>query len=242
MPTAEADLLNPRALGILDDLEQLQSDISAQQTSISGELILGASTIPGTYLLPPLAATFKQQYPGIAFEIRIKDSKTIIDAVATNELYLGIVGAKPQSSKVSYETFVEDDLILTAAKENDTDDEISVPDLKSLPFIVREQGSGTRKSTETLLAKEKLNVRQLQICATLGSSAAVKEAIKANLGVSIISRHAIAEELESGKLREIKVAGLTLRRYFYIVTPAKRSLPHQYNAFLRSIRKSAAEV
>jgi DNA-binding transcriptional LysR family regulator len=236
LPTAEADLLNPRAIAILDDLEQLQSDISATQTTVSGDLILGASTIPGTYLLPPLAAKFKQKYPGIAFEIRINDSKSIVDAVAANELYIGIVGAQPQSAKVSYETFVEDDLILAAAKENEVQSKISVSDLKLLPFIVREQGSGTRKSTETLLAQEKLSIRQLQICATLGSSAAVKEAIKANLGVSIISKHAIAEELENGKLKQIEVEGLTLRRYFYIVTPAKRSIPHQYNAFLEDIR------
>lgn len=231
MPTAEADLLNPRALAILDDLEQLRSDISAQKTSVAGELILGASTIPGTYLLPPIAADFKKKYPKIAFEIRINDSKNIIDAVAANELYLGIVGAKPHSSKVSYETFLGDELILAAHGESTVDDQITIAELKKLPFIVREQGSGTRKSTESLLAKEKLTLRQLQICATLGSSAAVKEAIKANLGVSILSRHAIVDELESGKLREIHVDGLNLERSFYIVTPARRSLPHQYDVF-----------
>lgn len=239
MPTTEADLLNPRALAILDDLEQLQFDISAVQTSVTGNLIFGASTIPGTYLLPPLAASFKQKYPGISFEIKIQDSKSIIDAVAANELYIGVVGAKLQSSKVAYETFVEDRLVLAASKENTLPEQISISDLKTLPFVVRELGSGTRKSTETLLAEEKITVRQLQICATLGSSAAVKEAIKANLGLSIISKHAIVAELESGQLREIKVNGLAMKRHFYIVTPAKRSLPHQYDTFLKEIRKKS---
>ncbi|PHR27738.1 MAG: LysR family transcriptional regulator [Desulfotalea sp.] len=237
MPTVEADLLNPRALAILEDLRQLQSDISEVKTAVTGDLILGASTIPGTYLLPPLAAAFKQKYPGIAFEIRIKDSKTIIDAVATNELFIGIVGAKPQSTKVAFETFIEDDLILATAKDNKVAKKISVADIKKLPFIIREEGSGTRKSTEALLATEKLTLRQLQICATLGSSAAVKEAIKADLGVSILSRHAIVEELKSGQLREIEVDGFTMKRFFYIVTPAKRRLPHLYDVFLKSIRK-----
>lgn len=238
MPTAEADLLHPRAMAILSDLEQLKSDISAAQTTVSGELILGASTIPGTYLLPALAARFKEKYPSIAFEIRINDSKATMDSIASNELYLGIVGAKPQSAKVAYEPFVEDHLILAASSDNSTPAKISIDDLKDLPFIVREQGSGTRKSTELLLAKEKVTIKQMQICATLGSSAAVKEAVKANLGVSVISRHAIIEELESGQVREIEVEGLNMRRYFYIVTPAKRSLPHQYAAFLSEIRKN----
>ncbi|WP_256374277.1 selenium metabolism-associated LysR family transcriptional regulator [Desulforhopalus sp. IMCC35007] len=237
LPTPEADLLNPRALAILDDLQQLQYDIVAARTSISGDLILGASTIPGTYLIPHFAASFKKKYPAISFEVRIKDSKKIIDAVARNELYLGIVGAMPQTSKVAHEPFVEDDLVLAASKDYGGAAEITIAGIKTLPLIVREQGSGTRKSTELLLANEKVNLRQLSICATLGSSAAVKEAIKANLGVSIISRHAIAEDLKNGELKEITVEGLTMKRHFYIVTPAKRSLPHQYNIFLQNIRQ-----
>ncbi|MGB3224853.1 MAG: LysR family transcriptional regulator [Desulforhopalus sp.] len=65
LPTAEAEILSPRALPILEDLQSLREEISASRESISGELIIGSGTIPGTYILPELAASFKKDFPGI---------------------------------------------------------------------------------------------------------------------------------------------------------------------------------
>jgi DNA-binding transcriptional LysR family regulator len=228
LPTAEAEILYPRALAILEDLQMLESEIAASRDRVSGELIIGASTIPGAYILPGLAASFKKEYPEISFEIRINDSAKIVEAVAGNELLLGVVGAKITTAKLQYQPFAEDELILAAAASNPVAGQITIKELSELPFIVRERGSGTRKSTESLLAQQQHTLNNLNICATLGSSAAVKEAIKANLGVSVISRHAIQDELLSGKIREIQIPGLTMKRNFYIVTPAKRTLPNHY--------------
>ena len=228
LPTAEAEILYPRAIAILEDLQRLEEEICATGKNVAGELILGASTIPGAYILPGVAAAFKKEFPEISFEIRINDSAKIVEAVAGNELLLGVVGAKIPSAKVHYQPFAEDELILAAAESNPVPAEISMQELVQLPFIVRERGSGTRRSTESLLAQQQITLSQLNICATLGSSAAVKEAIKANLGVSVISRYAIQDELTSGKIKEIQIPGLTLKRNFYVVTPTRRTLPNHY--------------
>lgn len=239
LPTAEAEILYPRAMAILDDLQRLEEEISATGKNVAGELILGASTIPGAYILPRLAASFKKDFPDISFEIRINDSAKIVEAIAGNELLLGVVGAQVPSSKVQYRQFAEDELILAAAQNNPVPAEISMQELRHLPFIVRERGSGTRKSTESLLAQQQQTLSRLNICATLGSSAAVKEAIKANLGVSVISRYAIQDELTSGKIKEIHIPGLTMKRNFYIVTPIRRTLPNHYLQLLqRLLQKS----
>ncbi len=235
LPTTEAEILFPRAMAILEDLKRLEEEISATGNTISGELIIGASTIPGAYILPGLAASFKKEFPGISFEIRINDSAKIVEAVAGNELLLGVVGAKIATAKLNYQPFAEDELILAAAKNNPVPSEITMKELDKLPFIVRERGSGTRKSTESLLAQQHQSLNQLNICATLGSSAAVKEAIKANLGVSVISRHAIQDELLSGKIKQIHIPGLTMKRTFYVVTPARRTLPHHYQELLKRL-------
>ncbi|MGB3222741.1 MAG: LysR substrate-binding domain-containing protein [Desulforhopalus sp.] len=110
---------------------------------------------------------------------------------------------------------------------------MTMKELGQLPFIVRERGSGTRKNTEALLSQQNQTLNQLNICAALGSSAAVKEAIKANLGVSVISCHAIQEELASGKIKEIHIPGLKMKRNFYVVTPARRTLPNHYKELLK---------
>lgn len=235
LPTAEAELLYPRALAILDDLRRLEEDINTTRQGTSGELIIGASTIPGTYILPAIAASFKNDFPGISFEIRINDSAKIVDAVAENELLFGVVGAKIPVTGLVFQPFIEDELILAAAAANPVPPSISMETLHSLPFIVRERGSGTRKSIEALLGQQRQSFEQFNICATLGSSSAVKEAIKADLGLSIISRHAVRDELLQGTIKEVDVSGLTMKRNFFVVTSRKRTQPNHYQLFLERL-------
>jgi len=235
MPTAEAEILYPRAMSILEDIQRLEDDISAAGTSISGELLIGASTIPGTYLLPAIAASYKNDFPGISFEIRINDSAKITEAVANNEILVGVVGAKNSSSKLRYQPFASDELILAATGDSTIPATVNLEELCQLPFIIREIGSGTRKNIESFLARHHRSTDQINICATLGSSAAVKEAIKAGLGVSAISRYAVQDELVSGRIKEISVAGLTMMRNFFLVTSPKRTLPHHYRELVKRI-------
>ncbi len=220
---------------ILEDLRRLEEEITTSGQTMSGELIIGASTIPGAYILPSIAATFKNRFPGISFEIRINDSARIVEAVTGSELLLGVVGAKLAGAKLHYQPFADDRLILAAAAANPAPAKITIEELCDLPLIVRERGSGTRKSVESLLARHRFSLDQFNICATLGSSAAVKEAIKANLGISIISQYAVRDELAYGTVKEIEVIGLTMTRSFYIVTSPKRSLPNHYQEFLRML-------
>lgn len=240
LPTSEAELLYPKALDILEDIQKLEDQLTASREKVAGELVIGASTIPGVYLLPAIAASFKQEFPEISFEIRIDDSKSVLDGLTNNQLYLGVVGAKLPSSRLQFHHFASDELILAAAPISGVAAKISVEELCQLPFIVRENGSGTRKSTEILLDQQDHSLEQLNICATLGSTAAVKEAIKANLGVSIISRYGVQEDLDSGKVCEIQVQGLSLMRDFYIVTSKKRTLPNHYATFLEKLKSFAS--
>lgn len=235
LPTAEAEMLYPRAIAILDDLRRLEEDINTTRQGISGELTIGASTIPGTYMLPAIAASFKNEFPGISFEIRINDSAKIVEAVAGSELLIGVVGAKIPSTGLLFQPFAEDELILAATAASPMPSAITMEELYTLPFIVRERGSGTRKSIETLLSQQQYALDRFNICATLGSSASVKEAIKANLGVSIISRHALRDELANGTIKEIQVTGLTMKRSFYVVTSRKRTQPNHYQMFLKKL-------
>jgi DNA-binding transcriptional LysR family regulator len=207
LPTIEAEILYRKATMILDDLHNLEKEVTSTDRGISGDLIIGASTIPGAYILPVMAASFKREFPEISFEIRIDNSANIVRAVADNELLVGVVGAKIPTTGLLFQPFAEDDLILAIAAVNPVPTEITVAELLDLPFIVREKGSGTRKCIETLLCQNNQSLDRFNICATLGSSAAVNEAVKANLGVSIVSRHAVRDELASGTIREIQVAG-----------------------------------
>jgi len=237
MPTAEADVLYPKALQILDDLDQIQEDISAAGIGVKGKLIIGASTIPGAYILPRMAYTFKKQYPDVAFEILIEDSSKITNMVLQHDLFFGIVGAKMTSEKLDYEPLIEDELVLVATPKLLPQKTITLDKLRSIPFLQREIGSGTRQTFENFLKKNTITTKTFNIVATLGSISAVKQAVKENLGASVISRVAVQEELDSSILHEIPIINMKMKRKFYLVLQKKRTLPTQYAAFCEHMKK-----
>jgi DNA-binding transcriptional LysR family regulator len=237
MPTAEAEVLYPKALQLLDDLDQIQEEITAAGTGIKGDLVIGASSIPGTYILPRVAYSFKKQYPDVAFEILIEDSGKITNMILKHDLLCGIVGARMTSDKLDYAPLFEDELVLVATQKMLGPKAVSLAKLTTIPFLQREKGSGTRQTFENFLEKNNIAGSDLNIVATLGSTSAIKQAVKQSLGASVISRIAVQEELNSGILHEIPIRNMKMKRKFYLVRQKKRTLPPQYSAFSAHLRK-----
>lgn len=238
MPTTEAEVLYPKALQLLDDLDVIKEEITAAGTGVKGKLVIGASTIPGTYILPRVAYSFKKQFPDVAFEILIGDSGKITSMVLEHDLLCGIVGARKTSDKLVYEPLIEDELILVATKKLLAPHTVTLEKLTSIPFLLREIGSGTRQTFESFLDKTHISSDDLNIVATLGSTSAVKQAVKESLGASIISRIAVQEEIDRGILHEIPIKNMKMKRKFYQVRQNKRTLPPQYLAFCNYLKKS----
>ena len=237
LPTPEAEFLYPKAVELLDEMDKIGRMLSSVSNSVSGELHIGASTIPGAYLLPQCATAFKNRYPGVSFKVTINDSAQIIKMIEANQLYLGIVGARIGSSKISYDSYGSDELVLAVPSDSPLPDEIPPAQLRHLNFLVREEGSGTGKTIERFLSRFDISAADLKTSGVLGSSTAVKEAIKAGLGVSILSKLAIRDELAHGLLREVRIDGLEMKRTFFIATPTKRTLPNHYHLFIESLQK-----
>ncbi len=239
-PTSKADILYPQALSIIDDIEKAKEALSSEDHRVSGKLIVGASTTPGAYILPHLATVFKSLHPATSFEIRIADSRKIIEDVLNYDVLIGIVGTKTAAKNLKFFSFVEDQLVLAAPISRKVAS-VSLKTLAKLPFLGREKGSGTRTSMEKFWLKNGFNGR-LNMVAVFGSNAAIKEAIKANLGVSILSRISINDDLECGKIKEIKIKGITMKRSFYVVTRQNRTLPNNYKVFLSSLLDSVPVI
>lgn len=236
IPTKEADFLYSHALLILEKVEILKDSFNQFKKEISGELIIGASTIPGTYLMPGIISKFREKYPSITFQVIIGDSKEIIDKISEYELLLGIVGAKVGNNNLSFIPFMDDDLIAVASPDLIREDSLKLTELINFPMIFRETGSGTRKEVEEILESRGLSTESLKIAGIFGSTDAVKQAVKNRLGVSILSRLAVSDEIKFGILKEIKLSDIQMKRKFYIVTHNKRSLPLSYTVFLDHIK------
>jgi len=237
MPTAEADVLYPKTLLLLDDLDSMKEEVTAAGTGVKGKLVIGASTIPGTYILPRMAYSFKKQHPDVSFEILIEDSARITGMVLQHELLCGIVGARTKSDKLDYASLLEDEIILVATRKVLNQKTVTLEKLLSIPFLQREVGSGTRQTFENFIRKSAISNDNFNTVATLGSTSAVKQAAKEGLGASVISRIAVQEELDRGILHEITIRNMKMKRKFYLVLQKKRTLPPQYLAFCNHLKK-----
>lgn len=231
LPTKEAAVLIIKAQEIIERVEGFKDIIGEFRKDLSGHLIIGASTIPGTYILPGFAASFRQTNTSVLFEIVVSDSRAIIDKVAGDDLLIGIVGAKLESKQIDYKPFLDDELIVVASSSFDVKKSISIKDITGLPIVMREQGSGTRRVVENILEKEDIDFQHLNIVGIFGSTDAIKQAVKENMGISIVSRRSVKDELKCGLLKEIRIKDADMKRQFYVITHRKRTLPHLYNAF-----------
>ncbi len=235
IPTKEADLLYLHASEIIEKADSLRDLINRLKMEITGELIIGASTIPGTYVLPPIMVEFKHHYPLIKYQVVISDSKGILEKILGHELLCGIVGAKIHNEKLDYQYMVDDELIVISSPSLIQKDEWTIDELLKYPMIIREEGSGTRLEFEKILENRGFSLDKFNIAGIFGSTDAVKQAVKAGLGISVLSRLAVVDELRFNMLKEIRLKNMQMNRRFYIVTHNLRTLPPAYNLFIQNI-------
>ena len=242
IPTKEAEALYGHAVEIIEKTDITKDIIRQFKKELSGELIVGASTIPGTYLMPSLMAAFQKIHPDVSFQIFISDSKEIGEKVLKHELLIGVVGTKFSNGHLHHMPFIEDELIAVSSPSLIKKDVLTLKDLIKFPMVLREEGSGTRKELEKILESKNITLEDIKIAGIFGSTDAIKQAVKAGLGFSVLSRLSVADELKYRLLKEIKLSDVQMKRKFYIVTHKKRSLPFLQSAFLEHMKVAARNI
>ena len=236
-PTKAGDLLYRYAKRILALRQEAQQALDELKGGLKGELMLGASSIPGGYLLPSLIGRFRAQYPDISVVLKVSDSKEIIEAVIDGEYEVGAVGAQFDDGRLEYQKFAEDEMVLVVPPTHSWASRSSVKanELPTQPFLIRERGSGTRKIMEQALEQHNLSLGTFRIIGEMGSNEAIRQAVKTGGGIALISRLAVASDIRHHELNAIPVAGLKLTREFYLITHRHRSRSPICNAFLTFI-------
>ncbi|NWF98291.1 MAG: LysR family transcriptional regulator [Nitrospirae bacterium] len=235
IPTKEAEVLYNLSTELIEKVINIKETIANIKKDVSGKLLIGASSIPGVYLIPRIIAGFKKNHPAISFQIIISDSMEISERISGHDLLMGIVGAKLGNEDIVYIPFVEDELIAVSAPNFVKKKILTLKELVQYPMVLREDGSGTRKVTEKFFMEKEISLDDIQIAGLFGSTDSIKQAVKAGLGVSILSKFSVSEELVHGTLEEIKLSDIKMRRKFYIATHRKRTLPRLYAAFLEHL-------
>jgi DNA-binding transcriptional LysR family regulator len=195
-----------------------------------GSLVVGASTTPGTYVLPARIAKFREQYPGITVALRIGNSRAVEERVRDGEVDLAIIGGHVLGpSERCVAAGIVDELQL-----------IVPPDYPvragSLPparlarerMLIREEGSATRQAMERALRQAGVTLKPAM---ELDHTETIKRAVMAGLGVAFVSRYAVEDEVRSGRLRILPVQRMKIRRHFHVIHDERRPLSASARAF-----------
>ncbi|MDA8172274.1 MAG: LysR family transcriptional regulator [Nitrospiraceae bacterium] len=235
-PTREAIALYPRAVEIIEKLEAIRADMKQHKTVPGGELLLGASATPGTYLVPRAAASFNCLYPGIFFKLAIRQSRAIINMVMEHELTLGVVSDRMERKSLDFTPLADEELTLACCPDVIPGDSIAPGELTGVPLVLREEGSGTRRTMDNYLQSKGIPPGKLRVVASFSSERALIEAMKAGLGACVLPRLCVAEEFSKGSLKEVKIKGFKMQQRFYIVTHRKRTIPLISKLFIEHLR------
>lgn len=241
-PTKAGELLYKYAKKLITLTDETETTMAEFQGAMKGRLLIGGSTIPGGYILPQLIGAFAKDYPEVKISLAISDTDRIIEDIHSGVLELGVVGAKSSDKNIWQETLIEDHmrLIVPADHQWGNKAHINLKNIFDEPFIIRELGSGTRRSIQLCLLDKGYDHEDLNIVAEMGSTPAVIQGIKSGVGISILSAIAVKEELQAKTLRALTIRGLNLKRNFYMTQHRGRTNSPICKAFIEFLKKEFA--
>ncbi|MBP1156108.1 MULTISPECIES: selenium metabolism-associated LysR family transcriptional regulator [unclassified Paenibacillus] len=218
-----------------------ETDVSMSKFThmLEGRLHLGASLTVGEYILPRLLGPFSAEYPNISVSMKVNNTKQILEEVLNHQLTFGLVEAEVKHPDVHTEAVLSDELKLIVPRNHPlaSRERIPLEEMLKYPFVLREQGSGTRKVMEEELARAGCDVSMLKIVMELGSTGAVKSAVEAELGISILSQSSLKHEAALGVLNVKEVDGICFSRSFYAIYLSSTLLPISAVTFMTFLRE-----
>src|SRR5438874_12142861 len=220
-----------RLLALEDQLiEELEA---GEDGELGGTLEVGASTGPGSTVVPVLLGEFQRQNPSVAISLSISDTQTVVDRVADRELELGVVGAARRHRGVSFEPFFRDEVVLACPPDHRfAGRTISLDELREEPLVVMQEGAGVRQVIEDELRRAGTRLRDLDPRLELGLQESARSAAAAGYGLTFISRAAIEAVLAAGTLALTRVKGLEPARPISLVRSTGRSPTRAAEAFV----------
>ncbi len=188
-----------RIFKLYAEMENAVRDMTGE---ISGVLIIGASTTIAEYMLPALLGDFKKKYPDINVHLKVSNSDGIVHMVENNDIDLGVVEAPVMNKNLVVEECRKDRLVAIVSPTHSLakKQKVMMPELLEAAYIDREEGSGTREVILEYLADLGMNATDVHVSMELGSPEAIKGAVEAGMGVSIVSEVTIHKELQLGTL------------------------------------------
>ncbi|MEB3103191.1 selenium metabolism-associated LysR family transcriptional regulator [Ferviditalea candida] len=191
MPTAAGELFYRKAKQILAEWDHLLAECQALKNEWYGQLKIGASTIPASYMLPKIIKIVREKYPKIKFSIHAEDSEDALTMLQKRNIDLAFVGYQIEHEELHEEFVATDKLVLIGC--DDLKPLKSLQEIQNVPVIIREKGSGTRKAVEEMLKKSGVDWETLMVAAEVNSTEATLALVEAGVGYAFVSHWSIQD-------------------------------------------------
>ncbi|MFZ5942724.1 MAG: LysR substrate-binding domain-containing protein [Bacillota bacterium] len=200
-------------LSIQENIERQLSSYKKQKT----ELIVSSCTTVGSYALPCSLYLFKEKYPHVNVLLDITNSTNVMENILQGSAKIGLIEGDIVNKQINKILVTSDILKIAVSPTAYAYDEITMEQFLTLPFIIRELGSGTRDVFSSTLSNAGINMQDVNVVMELCSAEAIKSAVVAGKGVSVFSDLAIKKELATGVLKEVRISGISFRANYYLV-------------------------
>ncbi|MBY0204493.1 DNA-binding transcriptional LysR family regulator [Paenibacillus intestini] len=235
--------LLPHAKRSVELVRQTDEAMSAFTQKLQGRLQLGASLTIGEYVLPRMLGPFAKQYPDISIVMKVMNTTQIMDEILKHQLNFGLIEAPVNHPDMIVEPVMQDELKLIVPAGHDLAGrgKVNLEEVMNYPFVLREEGSGTRQVMEGQLQKKKIDPNDMNVVMELGSTGAVKSAVEAGVGITMLSPSSVQHELALGLVHIVDIRGLEFKRQFYAIHLKSSLLPLSAVAFLGYLRQQELE-
>lgn len=238
--TGAGEELHRATNDVFNRLNTLNDDMIGMEQGIKGPLSVGAITT-AKYFMPHLLGIFLKDYPGVTPTLTITNQSKVTDRLENNMDDLVIMGTLPDNHNLEATFFMDNPLVVVAPPDHPLAGKKSIPleRIAEERFLSREVGSGTRAARKRLFAAHGFEANTYM---ELGSGEAIKQAVMAGLGISVLSMHNLGLERAAGVISVLDVQHFPLVRKWYAVHPKGKKLSNTSRCFLDFLLEEGARI
>lgn len=236
-PTEAGAAFAPYAADVIGLLEQGRQSAREAADIAARRLRIAAVTTAAESFVPPLMRAFSQEHPDVELTLDVGNRLQVLERVLDHSVDVAVSGRPPADGRLVAEPLMDNEIVCITAPDDEATGERSVDAarLAGRAWLLREPGSGTRVLNEQFLADHSLEPDTL----TLGSNGAIKQAARARLGISLLSRAAVEAELAAGLLGEIRLRDALPPRPWFVLRSAVGPVRPPVDAFIAFVRAAA---